>query len=321
MGGSDSDQLMRAYNVAVLNCLQSAVSDGSFEECAALLLNHVQRLPIWQVALPVISCLSIGGTLEDGSALASGWLACYQASEILDHVEDKEFIEDRWASSPEVAINLATGLIFLAYRFLSLIHDPEKVRQVARIFSESGLSAAYGQQRALKESLKSVNKALDNYWELIILKAGSVFHAATAGGAVAGGADEKYLAALGDYGTALGVMLQLIDDCRDVLSPSQKAPTWEVSLPLLLYLMLIGEERIYFPEVDSRVELAALFKEVGVIDAISSLLLEWKQRALASLGGLVESAEKRLLEIIPSLFLESLNDNAVKVLDGNSRRP
>jgi hypothetical protein len=320
MNHSIAEQHFSIYSEAVLQRLQFTFPESHIRECSTQLLDYAQRLPSWQVALPLVSCLAVGGSSEGGSVLACGWIAAYLASEILDHVEDKEFIQDEWASSPEVATNLATGLIFMAYRFLCLIQEPERVSLATKIFSEAGLSAALGQQRALLESQESVEVALNNYWEMIILKAGSVFQAATSGGAVVGTTNEKYRSALGDYGIALGVMLQLIDDCRDVLTPSLEAPKWEVSLPLLLYLMTIGEKKIYFPDLNSKQKLIGCFMKAGVIDAISSLLLEWQQRALISLEVLEESTEKQLLEIIPSLFLENLSGSTKKVLDGSSHR-
>jgi geranylgeranyl pyrophosphate synthase len=153
---------------------------------------------------------------------------------------------------------------------------------------------------------------------MIILKSGSVFRTATAGGAAAGTSNERYIDALGDYGTALGVMLQLIDDCRDVFTQSQEIMTWEVSLPLLLYLMTIGEENICFPEVGSRAEWGEMLRKMGVLNAISSLLIEWKTHALESLEPLEDSQEKHILESIPSLILERIPVNSIEVPDGNS---
>jgi len=56
-------------------------------------------LPAWQIALPVIACLAAGGSLEDGITLASAWISLYIASDILDNVEDKELIPDRFLIS------------------------------------------------------------------------------------------------------------------------------------------------------------------------------------------------------------------------------
>ena len=221
-------------------------------------------------------------------------------------------------SSPEVASNLATSLIFAAFHTLASIADPNKARQIIRIFSNSGFEATTGQHRDLMQTRQPVESYLNNYWEILILKSGSVFRAVTEGGAAAGTSDEPILEAFGDYGTALGVMLQLIDDCRDAFSHSQEAIKWEVSLPLLLYLMTIGEENIVFPEVRSQAEWADLLKKTGVIQAISSLLLEWKSRAIESLQPLRNSREKKLLESIPALFLESISSMTNEVIDENT---
>ncbi len=132
------------------------------------------------------------------------------------------------------------------------------------------------------------------------------------------GADETIAEALGDYGTALGVMLQLIDDCRDAFSHSQEAINWEISLPLLLYLMTIGEENIIFPKVSSQAEWSDLLQKTGVIQAISALLLQWKSRALESLSPLPQSREKHILERIPSLFLERIPSITNEVIDENN---
>ena len=78
-------------------------------------------------------------------------------------------------------------------------------------------------------------------------------------------------------------MLQLIDDCRDVLNQSQDITDWEISLPLLLYMLATGEEHIRFPKVGSRAELSDLLGRMDIINTIASLLLEWKNRALESL--------------------------------------
>ena len=43
----------------------------------------------------------------------------YLASEILDNVEDKELTTDQFLTSPEVASNLATGLIFSSFHTLT----------------------------------------------------------------------------------------------------------------------------------------------------------------------------------------------------------
>jgi hypothetical protein len=316
MDHCELDLIVNEYAERVIHWLQSWEFLSAFPECSQILIERIQKIPAWQLALPVISCLATGGTLEAGQVMTAAWYPGYLASEILDNVEDKEFIPDRFLPSPEIATNLATGLIFIAFRALTLILDPERAYQAARIFSESGFQATFGQHRDLMKAPASVEDALDEYWEVIILKSGSVFRTATAGGAAAGTSDERYIDALGDYGTALGVMLQLIDDCRDVFTRTQEKVNWEITLPLLLYLMRVGEDHIDYPEVATKAEWSDMLKGIGVITAISSILLEWKTCALKSLEPLEDSLEKHLLETIPSIFLERIPLSTKEVLDG-----
>ena len=318
MINSELDQLFQEYADPVIHRLQSDDLLSTFPDCSKLINERINKIPAWQIALPVICCLAAGGTLDAGNALAIAWYPAYLASEILDNVEDKEFLPDRLVPSPEVATNLSTSLIFLAFRSLTSLPDPEKASLVVRIFSESGFEAAYGQYRDLGKISAKVEESLNDYWEMIIHKSGSVFRAATAGGGAAGTSDKTYIDALGDYGTALGVLLQLIDDCRDAFSQSQETITWEISLSLLLYLLALGEEDLRFPNAGSKAEWAELLRKMGVITAISSILLEWKIRALDSIKPLGDSKAKQLLERIPSLILERIPMSPIQVQDGSS---
>jgi hypothetical protein len=306
MDNSELDQLLNQYTEPVIHRLNSGEHLSTFEDCSQFLTARLLKIPAWQIALPVISCLAAGGTLEAGTIMAASWVPGYLASEILDNVEDLQFIPDQLAPSPQVATNLAVGFIFMAFHTLSLIQDPDKARHAAKIFSQAGFDAVYGQHRELIKTPVSVDQALDDYWEMIMLKSGSVFRTATAGGAALGTCDDRMIDALGDYGTALGVMLQLMDDCRDVFGRSEEIGEWEISLPLLLYLLAVGEENICFPKVGSRTELIDLLGRAGVINTISALLLEWKNRALESIKPLPASREKQILQSIPALFLERI---------------
>ena len=312
------DPLLHEHAVLVIDKLHSDELSSTFPDYAQFLVERIKSLLDWQIALPVITCMAAGGPLEDGIILASAWVSLYLASEILDNVEDKELMPDQFLLSPEVATNLATGLIFSSFHTLTSIQDTGKARQIARIFSSFGFNAANGQHRDLIQPRLPVELQLNNYWEIIILKSGSVFQAAIEGGAVAGGADQAIAEALGDYGAALGVILQLMDDCRDAFNHSQEAVNWEISLPLLLYLLTVGEENIVFPEVSSRADWSDLLKETGVINAISTLLLQWKSRAVDSLSPLPKSREKHILERIPSLFLERIPSISNQVIDENN---
>ena len=305
MENSGINQLFQEYSAYVIRRLLSDELLSSFQDCSRFLRAQPITVPAWQIALPVLSCLAAGGTLEDGYTAAAAWYPVCLASEILDSVEDREYLPEGDLLSQEIATNLATSFIFLALHLYASIEDDQTTR-VTRLFSILGFQATIGQHRDLTKPSTSVEKSLEDYWETTIMKSGSVFRMGTAGAAAVASSDEYLIDALGDYGTALGVMLQLIDDCRDALTPTPDKIIWETSLPLLLYLMAIGEAKIIYPDVISKAEWSDLLRESGVINTIAALLQEWHLRARESLKPLANSSEKRILETIPSLILHLL---------------
>ncbi|MDD1750597.1 MAG: polyprenyl synthetase family protein, partial [Methanothrix sp.] len=271
MNNIEYDPLFSEYALPVIEKLQAEELSSTFSDCTSYLISRLQSMPAWQIALPVIASVAAGGSIDDGVILASAWVSLNLASEILDNVEDNELTVDQFLTSPEVASNIATGLIFTSFHTLTSIQDANKANLITRVLSNCGLDATYGQHRDLIQERLSVELVLNNYWENIILKSGSVFRAATQGGAVVAGANETITDALGDYGTALGVILQLFDDCRDAFNHSEETINWEISLPLLLYLLTVGEKNIVFPKINSRAEWSDLLQKAGVIQSIAEL--------------------------------------------------
>ncbi len=304
MDDRDLDQILRIYSEPVVRRISSCELALTFPECSQLIAGHITEIPAWQIALPVIACVAVGGTPEPGNCVASAWFTANLASEILDDLEDRQFMPEPALPTKEQAMNLATSLVFKAFHDLSLIPDPRGACRAVQIFAEAGFKASFGQHQDLLHKPLSVEQALMNYWEAVILKSGSVFMAGAGAGAAAGTTDERSIHALAEYGTSLGVMLQLFDDCRDIFSQADGEASHEISLPVLLYLLAEGEEELRNLDVSTRGQLVELLTRKDIITAISALLLEWKGRALQQLSFLPDSPEKQVLEKIPALFLE-----------------
>lgn len=277
-----------------------------FPTCRSWLAQHTTDLPDWQIALPAIACLATGGSFDDGISVASAWYLLCLASDVFDHVEDGEFMvtDDGLCSSGE-ATNLGTGLIFLSFHGLSSLEDAAGATRCNRIFSDLGFTAARGQHQDLGVAPLTVGDALEKYWDTIVLKSGSVFRASMAGGAACGTPDAAIVNGLGDYGTALGVMLQLLDDCKDVFKVSNGTiDKWEISLPLLFYLMASEKDEVIFPVVNTRAEWHKCLREAGVVEMLSSILLQWQKYAVTSIQHLPLAAEeKKVLEALPGALV------------------
>jgi len=107
-------------------------------------------------------------------------------------------------------------------------------RRVLFQLTKAGLQSAHGQSLFFSSvgSERQHGDDLERYWQATILKSGSIYRA---GAAVVQLRDrlQELIEALGDYGSALGVMLQVLDDCRDRIDDPVKHPDLP-GLPALL---------------------------------------------------------------------------------------
>ena len=254
-----------------------------------MLSESIEQKPAWLFTLPLISCFAIGGKSTDAIPVAATWVALDHASHLLDAVGDGDFHPDEFLSSPGQALNFSTSLIFAAYHFLYYIRDPESLRRVMDVFSDAGFKATLGQHISFSQlETLPLEKALEQYWRMVILKSGSIFRMGTAGGAAAGTADKNLIDALGDYGTAIGVIMQMMDDCRDMLDILTS--DYEVSLPVLLYSLARGSEKVVYPDARSTETMVKMLQDAHVPEMIAALLQEWQKKALDSLGPLKNSS-------------------------------
>jgi geranylgeranyl pyrophosphate synthase len=115
--------------------------------------------------------------------------------------------------------------------------------------------------------------------------------------------DESLIETMADYGTCLGVLLQVLDDCRDLLD-DPVTPGNQVYLPLLLHALATNSDQIVFPQDHSSAALNKILEEAGVPALLSTILLEWRQRALNSLQPLNPSPAKDALEQIVTAILQ-----------------
>ena len=150
---------------------------------------------------------------------------------------------------------------------------------------------------------------MESYWRATISKAGNIFRAATAGGATVGLGSEAQVVALGEYGLAVGTILQVLDDCRDVFDESP-SKGYEVSLPLLLYYAGNPKRRTE-PMAANRKALTRRLKAARVQDMIADILGNWRERAITSLQAVDDSEAVRLLGTFVDRILspEKKNEN------------
>ena len=250
-------------------------------ECRRVCLERLSVDLPQVVILPFLSCQAVGGCDAEAIPIVAGWLMLRYAADFLDAVQDGDELPNG-VSDPSIAIEYANGLIFAAFDSIAAVRDRNTAHRVIALFSQTAFQASLGHH--LSRQRKGMGETtLESYWHATILKSGSIFRAGLGGGAIAGKAQDKYIKSLGDYGNALGVIRQVVDDCRDVLDEPDVS-AYEVTLPLLM-LALRREESIVglMASLNSREALSDAINESNLPEMITSVLLEWHRRALEGL--------------------------------------
>ena len=109
----------------------------------------------------------------------------------------------------EVSVLSGDYLLAMAFYRLTKLRNPE----VLELMSDTTTRMARGELLQLTRSFKSVNK--EEYLEIIINKTACLFATAIKTGALLAGASGKSVNLLYDYGMAIGVSFQIVDDALD----------------------------------------------------------------------------------------------------------
>ncbi|KGJ07958.1 polyprenyl synthetase family protein [Paracoccus versutus] len=102
---------------------------------------------------------------------------------------------------------------YLFARSFQLMADTESM-QVMRILANASATIAEGEVLQLTAA-QDVSTTEDTYIQIVRGKTAALFSAATEAGAVVAGADPAVQQALFDYGDALGIAFQIVDDLLD----------------------------------------------------------------------------------------------------------
>ena len=165
--------------------------------------------------LCLLACEAAGGEAERALPFASAIELVHNFSLVHDDVQDGDRLrhgrDTVWAvwGEPQ-AINAGDALLALAH--LSLTEITEKsVVAASRLLNERTLEMVEGQVMDIAFE-EQTDVSLDAYLAMISSKTGALFDAALALGAVAAGAPEEKVAALGRCGRQLGLAFQVRDD-------------------------------------------------------------------------------------------------------------
>jgi geranylgeranyl pyrophosphate synthase len=299
------------YNHVLVEWVSSKGIFLEWPECHEVFLEKLSADSPSVVALPILSCQAVGGSYADAAPVATAWSMLRYAAELFDAVQDGDSLSKSVNDLPS-AIEYANGLVFSAFNALTTIDEENIVYRLVGSFSDLAFQATQGQRLSQRYRRKD-GATLEMYWQATILKSGSIFRAGLGGGAIIGQAELDYSTALNKFGNALGVIRQVIDDCRDVFDNSD-TNTYEVTLPLLFLSEKLGEPiSSLVRRYESKEALSKALNINGVPEMITSVILEWRRRALASLmiferTSVVENLETILQDFITKPWLNFSNE-------------
>ncbi|MGC7872759.1 polyprenyl synthetase family protein [Desulfosporosinus sp. SYSU MS00001] len=172
--------------------------------------------------LTLMNCECINGVPEVALPGAIAMELSALAADIFDDIQDQDNDDQPWRKIPTAnALNLAICLSMLSSEAVEQIQDGRIYREVNRTLNKMWIRASDGQfQEALLDTCEKVS--LDDYFDLVKRKSGSLTASACKIGAILGGASEEIVLQLEQFGSNLGIMSQLWNDLNDFLNFEKK---------------------------------------------------------------------------------------------------
>lgn len=167
--------------------------------------------------LAIFCCQAVGGDVHRAIPIAAAWRLLHLAAQVLDDIEDKEPNNVFPATlNQSQAVNVSTGLIFMAQRALSsgLQRQGVPAAQALAILDDFGgtiLRMCAGQHADLAAQ-NATDLSLEQYWVIVAAKSSDFFALACRAGAMLGTEDTHLVARYTEFGYNLGVLVQISDD-------------------------------------------------------------------------------------------------------------
>jgi geranylgeranyl diphosphate synthase type I len=197
-------ELIEERAVSVLDAIEPA---PLAEQVRHVVLSGGKRV---RPMITLLACEAVGGQVEDALDFAVGIELVHSASLVVDDVIDdsdtRRGTDSAWAAfGYGPALIASDGLLGEAF---SLLLADERATEIV-----AGAMVELGEGEAIE--LAAVPESGEEYLGLARRKTGALFRAAAQLGAVAAGAEDGTIEAVGEYAEAVGVAFQIRDDVLD----------------------------------------------------------------------------------------------------------
>jgi octaprenyl-diphosphate synthase len=211
---------------------------------------------------------------------------------------------------------------YLFARSFQLMADTESM-QVMRILANASATIAEGEVLQLTAA-QDVSTTEDTYIQIVRGKTAALFSAATEAGAVVAGADPAVQRALFDYGDALGIAFQIVDDLLDYGGSTSSIGKnvgddfreRKLTLPVIKAIARADEvERAFWERTigqgqQDEADLATaleILRRREALEAARADAIAWAQRAKAALQAAPDQPLRRILADLADFVVSRLS--------------
>lgn len=305
-----SHYFAQTYNYIFENALIDWAWDDVLTAVSSRQTAYQDTSAAFAHVLPILTSLAVGGSVQPALPLAAAWVLYDLASDIFDDLQDQDGKDWPWNQWSAVrGMNVGLGLIAAAEICLANVSASDDAHtNILKSWAQTFALAVRGQ--VAQEGIGS----LEQYFSQTAAKSGLIYAQVAKAGALLATDDSRVLKRIYDYGLALGMIIQLKDDYRDIQSIHQKSDlnTGAYTLPVLYALS--QKEHPCYPELQAQLNGKSEFSEIE-IDTIHHILTEmgaftytfmmakgYEQKALAALSSFPATHVTHLTGYVSSLF-------------------
>jgi geranylgeranyl diphosphate synthase type I len=188
-------------------------------------------------SIVLLACEAVSGSYRRAMPIALTYELAHTASLTQDDIIDESPTRHNKPTahtkySVTTAILISDMLIFEIFEQLSRYAktdlSPKRVAVLIGQVARAAKEAAEGEFLEMQLSKKR-DPSVEDYLKLAGLKTGALFGAAAASGGIVGGAKQKVVLDLYEYGRNLGISFQMMDDVLDITGTTQ-----EIGKPMLM---------------------------------------------------------------------------------------